>query len=238
MKSNLINKKKTYRRNPTIKVVGLVILAFCIFAVLVITHIFLKYSKTDVRISEKTVNQTSFLPLKRSNIDIQKILSERFITYENQIAGLKLQYPAVMEIYIYDSNKANQLFSRNNLYEAVSFSLIAQPPGAYEIYDGLNIDVLIRDNSKNESLDQIIKPLIVEKLDYEDGNKYKGEIEINGIVAKKIYQCCYAGGTEMYFISSLDNKYIIEIHVFSVGQDEKNFDKVAESILKSIQFVN
>ncbi len=183
-------------------------------------------------------SEQAVTPAVKKVYDFNKIMTEDFPTYENKEFGFSIGYPLESE----QSDLSTQSIKDRHGSETEEayiggnrFDLIAQPPGAYEYYDGLIVDVIYFDNLRKKNLTQFVKQFIDYDPEYGTGTKSDGDVNINGNIGKKLTYCCYAGGSSMYFFLTKSNKYIIGIYRTPFGPDREKYDQVAEKMVKSFK---
>lgn len=180
---------------------------------------------------------------ERVNYDFEKILNENFLLFKNDSIGFSIAYPPEIIPYIYNKKDAQDKFGHLNWGEepdgAVNFSLLSQPEGADEIYDGLSLDVIYYKSSVSNSMNKMIGYL-TDGYDSktQQGTELSGSITIDGIKGYRLVNCCYGGGTNIYLFPVHNNGFFIEIDVFSPGQESEKFNQVADKMLNSFKLVN
>lgn len=178
---------------------------------------------------------------ERINYDFKAIMEEKSLKFDDKKIGFKISYPPAMTV---DNPTLDQIESRygnptkEEIVGGVHFSLISQPPGAYEMYDGLTVDIIYFQNLSRKTLDQFINQFINYEATYGTGTKFEKYLTVNGVKIAKLDECCYAGGTKKYIAMTKNNKYFIEIIVFSPGPDRENFEQVANKIVNSLQILD
>lgn len=180
-------------------------------------------------------------PPTRKTYNFEKIMKENFRNYENNKSGFSISYPTEAEIAYLNYDQISSRYGRSTADQAESsmiFSFISQPPGAYEMYDGLSVEVIVFPNINRKTLDQLASERIDYDPQYQTGTKLEKYMTVNNIKIAKLVSCCYAGGTTKYIFLTKEDKYFIEIVVFSPGRDKENFDQVADKMINSLKLVN
>jgi hypothetical protein len=180
-------------------------------------------------------------PAIKKVYNFDKIMNEHFPAYENKEFGFKIGYPSESgqsDLSIQAIKDSHGGKDENIYLGGKRFDLIAQPPGAYELYDALIVDIIYIDNIYKKSLSQFVEQFINYNPEYGTGTKLARDIEIDGRIGKKLTYCCYAGGSTMYFFLTGDNKSIIEVSINPFGPDREKYYQIAEKMLRSIEFTN
>jgi hypothetical protein len=179
-------------------------------------------------------------PVKRV-YDFEKIIKENFLRYENEEFGFSIDYPPVAqqsELSIHSIQNRHGTQAEEKYLGGKRFDLIAQPPGAYELYDALVVDIIYFDNTYRKNLNQFVEQFINFNPEYGTGTKLEGDEAINGNIGKKLTYCCYAGGSTMYFFSNKNKNYIIGAYITPYGPDSEKYTQIAEKMIQSIQIDN
>lgn len=154
--------------------------------------------------------------------DFTKILSENFLTLRNEQLGLSIRYPKEAIIYHAD--------------QKVNISLVSQTTEGTELFDGLSIHLFYSENLDRSTLEQIVPQKTKSDYSEEGVVSLREHVTINNSPSLKIFTCCWGGGTLSYYFLSKNNKYIVQINIFSVGPDKTKFDQIADRIIQSFQY--
>lgn len=179
------------------------------------------------------------VPDTRRTYDFEKILQERFNVYINKEVGFAINYPPEAEANSWDADMVINRYGpsyKDDVYAAVNFSMIAQPPGAYELYDGAEYTVIYFKNTNNKTVEEFVKPLLDYDPKYGTGTKLDGEIYVDGVKGVKLSYCCYANGSTMYLFPVKNKQYIIEINITPYGKDGNSYDKIGDRMIQSLKF--
>lgn len=181
----------------------------------------IKFSNSD---SQENISQ------KRVLFNFEEILSSSFNTYSFPQAGFSIQYPQSTE---FTKIPKESIVNKYDLpfVDGRGISLVSQIQEGTELYDGMQILILIYLKG-TLTLEEIVPPV-------NNTSSYKvlerKIVTINGNDAYKTIECCYVSDMTTYYLKSKDNKYLIEISVFSAGPDEKKFDEIADKIIRTIK---
>jgi len=197
-------------------------------------------SSTDLNTKPLTASPTSVIR-KRTSYDFEKILGKEFLVFENKEFGFKIKYPLEIELYKYgvqETQSRIMYVADEQPIGGIELSLLSQPKDVEtEVYDGMLIKIAYYENLKNRTLEEIIQEQ-TKNYDIKTGfgTRMKGVLTINGNKGAKLIDCCFGGETEMYYFLTKGGKYFIQLVVFTVGEDERQFEMVAEKIIYSLSF--
>lgn len=222
-----------------------IFLIFPIFIILGLTLIN-KHSKiqstttTNTQLIAKDQSTIQITPLVRAAYDFNKILNEKFITFENKDLGFSINYPPEEKPQIFNAEDAKSAFGAPGADDILGgwiYGLVSQVPGAYEIYDGFTFKIVYFKKPNNGTLEELVKK---EGNGYDKsgfGNQLDSTINIDNNTGWKLTSCCSQIQYYYYFpLKNGDN--FIRIEIYSAGQDREKFLEVANRMLESIKFFN
>lgn len=189
--------------------------------------------------SQFKYSDSQITPVTRKAYDFEKILREKFFTFENRDIGFSIEYPQEDRPNIINSKGIKDMFgkiSNNDPIGAVTLGLVSQPPGAYELYDGFSLDIVYYKNANNLSIESLAKQEGKGYDENETGIKLDGAVIIDGVKGWKLDSCCYGGGSYIYYFPTKNNQYFLRIDLFSTGQDRNKFLQVADKMINSLKF--
>lgn len=221
---------------------GIIILSATVFILIVTqnsshpqqkTQTFLAQPTKTPQVINQNLNSSSLKPQENSNIDaldLNRILSEKYLTFEENTYGFSLQYPPEANLYHYTNSEVemkgfSKLFSNSVLEKVTNISLSPiVSTVATEFYEGLKIDIFFLRNSNQTTLDQYVT----------NNTERKEEIMISGQKALKTLLKDPQILIYRYFLISNSQKYFIVLEVSPIGNDSELYEKVADKIINSI----
>lgn len=202
----------------------------------------------------RTINQKSNSPsltdqgiIRNKQLDFSKILNEEYLNLKEEKYGFSLSYPPESELFYYTDEQSKmkgftKKFNGATFEKTINISLTPIITDvATEFYEGLSIDIFFLKKTASITLDQFVKSNTgqYEKTQSDKNSPYysqftKEEVIIsNHKVIKTIYED-HRDKIYRYFLLNKSQIYFIVLEIYPVGNDIKQYEKVANRIIGSI----
>lgn len=219
---------------------GILVLTIAFFISMLLETAYVENEKNNLNTKYQTTTPIpTAIIRKRTSYNFEKILSKEFLVFENKEIGFRIKYPLESDPYIYNEQQAKGKFMSvvgEHAIGGVALSLVSQPQDVQtELYDGMAIEIAYYKNSKSRTLEQVIQEQ-TKNYDIKTGfgTRMEGTLTINANKGAKMIECCFGGKTEIYYFLTKGEKYFIKVVVFTAGEDERQFEIIAERIITSL----